>query len=155
MEAELTEEALVRWGERIGREARTPLVLALRGDLGAGKSTLARAIAQGAGVTGDVPSPTFNLVFRYDVPGGPRVHHLDLYRLEDEEEVWELGWAELGMESDLVMIEWPERAERRLPSPRWEVTLEEAGDPSVRRVAARPVGSPPLLPEMPGAEGGA
>jgi tRNA threonylcarbamoyl adenosine modification protein YjeE len=148
MEAELTEAALVRWGERIGREAAAPLVLALRGDLGAGKSTLARAVARGAGVGGEIPSPTFNLVFRYDADGGRRVHHLDLYRLEREEEVWELGWAELGTDGDLVMIEWPERAERLLPGDRWEVALEEADDPGTRRVAARPVGSPPALPPL-------
>ena len=75
MEAVLTEEALERWGRRIGAEARTPLVIALRGDLGAGKSTLARAIARGAGVEGDVPSPTFNLVFRYETPRGLALHH--------------------------------------------------------------------------------
>ena len=149
MEAVLSEEGLVRWGRRIGAEARTPLVIALRGDLGAGKSTLARAVAQGAGVEGDVPSPTFNLVFRYDTPRGVQVQHLDLYRLEHPEEVWELGWSELGGAGDLVMIEWPQRAEALLPSPRWEVELEEEADPSVRRVAARPVGDPPPLPACP------
>jgi tRNA threonylcarbamoyl adenosine modification protein YjeE len=155
MEAELTEAALVRWGERIGREARTPLVLALRGDLGTGKSTLARAVAHGAGVDGDVPSPTFNLVFRYDTPGGVRVHHLDLYRLEHEDEVWELGWSELGEPGDLVMVEWPERAERLLPPDRWEVRLEEVDDPGVRRVRAFPVGAPVPLPPFAGVEAGA
>jgi len=153
MEAVLSEAALAEWGRRVGAEARTPLVLALRGDLGAGKSTLARAVAQGAGVEGDVPSPTFNLVFRYETPRGVQVHHLDLYRLEDPAEVWELGWQELGGAGDLVLIEWPQRAEALLPSPRWEVELEEAADPSVRRVAARAVGTPPPLP--PFADGGA
>lgn len=150
MEAVLTEEALAAWGRRIGAEAATPLVMALRGDLGAGKSTLARAVAQGAGVEGDVPSPTFNLVFRYDTPRGVQVHHLDLYRLERPDEVWELGWAELGGAGDLVLIEWPERAEALLPVPRWEVALEEEDDPSSRRVAATPVGDPLPLPGFPG-----
>jgi tRNA threonylcarbamoyl adenosine modification protein YjeE len=155
VEAELTEAALARWGERVGREARGTLVLALRGDLGAGKSTLARAVARGAGVEGDVPSPTFNLVFRYDTGAGRRVHHLDLYRLEDAEEVWELGWGELGADGDLVMIEWPERAERLLPGDRWDVSLQEVDDPASRHVEARPVGSPPPLPPFPGAAEGA
>ncbi|HEX8829698.1 MAG TPA: tRNA (adenosine(37)-N6)-threonylcarbamoyltransferase complex ATPase subunit type 1 TsaE [Longimicrobium sp.] len=152
MQAELTEEQMRAWGERIGREARTPLVIALRGDLGAGKSTHARAIAHGAGVAGDVPSPTFNLVFRYDTPRGVQVAHLDLYRLEDPDEVWELGWDELGGPDDLVLIEWPQRAEALLPAPRWEVEIMEPGDPSVRRVEARAVGDP--LP-LPGMDGGA
>ncbi|HET7231626.1 MAG TPA: tRNA (adenosine(37)-N6)-threonylcarbamoyltransferase complex ATPase subunit type 1 TsaE [Longimicrobium sp.] len=150
MQAELTEARMRAWGERIGREARTPLVIALRGDLGAGKSTLARAIAHGAGVAGDVPSPTFNLVFRYDTPRGVQVAHLDLYRLEDPDEVWELGWDELGGPGDLVLIEWPQRAEALLPAPRWEVEITELGDPSVRRVEARAVGEPLPLPEMGG-----
>ena len=150
MEAVLTEEALERWGRRIGAEARTPLVMALRGDLGAGKSTLARAVVHGAGVEGDVPSPTFNLVFRYDAPRGVQVQHLDLYRLEHPDEVWELGWQELGAPDELVLIEWPGRAEPLLPEPRWEVEIEDFGDPDLRRVAAHPVGDPPPLPPLDG-----
>jgi tRNA threonylcarbamoyladenosine biosynthesis protein TsaE len=150
MEAELTEAELVAWGERIGRDAATPLVVALRGDLGAGKSTLARAVAHGAGVAGDIPSPTFNLVFSYDAPRGITIRHLDLYRLERPDEVWELGWGELGAPGDLVLIEWPQRAEALLAAPRWEVEIEDFGDPDVRRVSARPVGDPPPLPAMHG-----
>ncbi|HEU0013702.1 MAG TPA: tRNA (adenosine(37)-N6)-threonylcarbamoyltransferase complex ATPase subunit type 1 TsaE [Longimicrobium sp.] len=153
MHAVLAEDELAAWGRRVGAEARTPLVLALRGDLGAGKSTLARAIAHGAGVEGDVPSPTFNLLFRYDTPRGVQVQHLDLYRLERPDEVWELGWAELGAPGDLVLIEWPQRAEALLPRDRWDVLLEEGGDPMARRVELRPVGHPPPLPPFPGAGG--
>ena len=152
MEGELTEARLMEWGERIGREAAVPLVIALRGDLGAGKSTLARAIARGAGVAGEVPSPTFNLLFRYDTPRAT-VHHLDLYRLEHSDEVWELGWGELGAGPDLVLVEWPERADALLPRDRWEVALEDFGDPERRRVEARPVGAPPPLPPLPGDDG--
>lgn len=148
MEAVLSESALAEWGRRIGGSVALPAVLCLRGDLGAGKSTLARAIAHGAGVAGDVPSPTFNLVFRYDTPRG-RVWHLDLYRLEREDEVWELGWGELGDAGDLVMVEWPERAESLLPAPRWEIALEEEGDADVRRVTAERVGDAPELPAFP------
>ncbi|HET9441387.1 MAG TPA: tRNA (adenosine(37)-N6)-threonylcarbamoyltransferase complex ATPase subunit type 1 TsaE, partial [Longimicrobiales bacterium] len=100
---------------------RTPVVLALRGELGAGKSVLARAVARGAGVSGAMPSPTFNLLFRYETPRGITVSHLDLYRLEDPEEVWELGWRELGESSEIVLIEWPERAEQLLPPVRWDI----------------------------------
>ena len=151
MQAVLSEDALVRWGRRIGAVARTPLVIALRGDLGAGKSTLARAVAHGAGVEGDVPSPTFNLVFRYETPRGIQLQHLDLYRLEDPDEVWELGWSELGAPDELVMIEWPDRAEAVLPADRWEVEIADEGDPSTRRVSARAVGDPPPLPPFDGA----
>ena len=83
-------------------------------------------------------------------PRGIRIQHLDLYRLDDPDEVWELGWSELGAPDELVMIELPVRAESLLPEPRWEVEIEEVGDPSVRRVAARPVGEPNPLPAFPG-----
>jgi len=147
--AVLTEEEMEGWGERVGREAPVPLVVALRGDLGAGKSTLARAVARGLGVEGPVPSPTFNLLFRYDTPRGVALAHLDLYRLEDPEEVWDLGWEDLPGAGELVLIEWPERAEAHLPAPRWEVRLEEVEDPARRRVTAEPVGDPPPLPPLP------
>lgn len=148
--ADLTESELEAWGRRVGAQADRPLVLALRGQLGAGKSVLARAIARGAGVTGSMPSPTFNLVYRYEPVPGLEVYHLDLYRLEDPEEVWELGWRELGEGNQIVLVEWPERAEHLLPSARWDVTLEPGSAPDRRSVRATSVGSTSELPE-PGA----
>lgn len=146
----MDEAELRRWGERLGAEAQPPLFLALRGDLGAGKSTLARAIARGAGVEGNMPSPTFNLLFRYDTPRGLAIVHLDLYRLEDPEEVWDLGWAELPEDRDVVLVEWPERAEELLPDDRWEIMLEEVDNPDRRRITLHSVGNPG---DLPGAEG--
>lgn len=142
----LDEAELAAWGRRLGAEVGAPLVIALRGDLGAGKTTLARAIVRGAGVTGAVPSPTFNLLFLYAASGGRTIRHFDLYRLEAPEEVWELGWEELGAPGDLVLIEWPERAEALLPSPRWEIALEEDAAGSRRRVRFREIGSPSPIP---------
>ena len=139
-EAHLTEPELTAWGERIGREVEPPVVLA-------------RAITRGTGEAGVVPSPTFNLLFHYESPRGVDVYHLDLYRIEEADEVWELGWVELDAGPNLVLIEWPERAEALLPRPRWEVRLEEVGDPARRRVALHAVGEPPALPPFPaGAE---
>ena len=146
----LTEGELEAWGESVGLAAEPPLVIALRGDLGAGKTTLARAIARGAGVEGPIPSPTYNLLFRYPTRSGREVVHLDLYRLERADEVWELGWGELPGPDELVMIEWPERAEALLPEPRWEVTLEEGADAGRREISLRAVGGPGALPQ-PGA----
>ncbi len=142
----LDKAAMIRWGEQLGGAIRPPRFLALRGDLGAGKSTLARAIARGAGVEGPIPSPTFNLLFRYDTPRGVTIVHLDLYRLEDPEEVWDLGWSELPGEHEIVLVEWPERAESLLPPDRWEVSLEEVGDADQRRVSVIAVGNPGPLP---------
>lgn len=142
------EAGLRRWGETIGRETGRPQILALHGDLGAGKSTLARAVARGAGVAGLVPSPTYNLLLAYPLPDGGVVRHLDLYRIDHQDQVWELGWAELGGASEIVLIEWAENAVAILPAPRWEVTLEEAKDPALRTVEAVPVDGPPPLPPL-------
>lgn len=122
-------------------------MLALSGELGAGKSVLARAIAHGAGVHGHMPSPTYNLVFRYETEQGPVVH-LDLYRLNDPAEVWELGWRELGEDDDVALIEWPERAAALLPADRWDIRLETAGDDPLQRIVrALAVGAPAAIPE--------
>jgi tRNA threonylcarbamoyladenosine biosynthesis protein TsaE len=144
-EATFTEPQLQAWGERVGREARPPLFLALRGDLGAGKSVLARAVARGAGVDRVMPSPTFNLLYRYEA-GDADVVHLDLYRLERSDAVWALGWRELGAPHEIVLVEWPERAESLLPADRWDIMLETMSA-TERRVQGIPHGSPPPLPE--------
>jgi tRNA threonylcarbamoyladenosine biosynthesis protein TsaE len=123
-------------------------VLALRGELGAGKSVLARAIARGAGVTSPMPSPTFNLLFRYNRHDGPGVAHLDLFRLNRPDEVWELGWAELGVGNEIVLIEWPERAEALLPHNRWDITLSHTDDPALREITGEAVGDAPALPPL-------
>jgi tRNA threonylcarbamoyladenosine biosynthesis protein TsaE len=141
----LTEQGLEAWGERIGREVGPPLVLALRGELGAGKSVLARAVARGAGVTAVMPSPTFNLLYRYRGVAGDVVH-LDLYRLERPDDVWELGWRELGAPDEIVLVEWPERAGQHLPPDRWEVELESLSE-TERQVRVTRRGEPRALPE--------
>ena len=122
-----------------------PVVFVLRGELGAGKSVLARAIARGAGVTSAMPSPTFNLVYRY-ASRRATVVHIDLYRLDFPDDVWELGWRELGGGDDIVLLEWPERAEELLPADRWEITLTPGPASDLRNVAVRPVGVVDQLP---------
>ncbi len=146
----LNEEEMIRWGEAIGATARTPLFLFLRGPLGAGKSVLARSIVHGAGVEGAVPSPTFNLMFRYSSSRGVDVVHMDLYRVTDPAELWELGWQELGGPDELVLVEWPDRAEGMLPEHRWEITLGPvAGDRNARTVSVIRFGVPQSLPGFP------
>ena len=146
----LSETELVRWGGVVGAEVRPPMFLLLRGPLGAGKSVLARAIARGAGVDVAIPSPTFNLLFRYPTPRGLQIVHVDLYRLSRPEELWELGWQELGARDELVVVEWPERAEELLPPDRWEVTLAHVeGEVESRRVEVNRIGRPTHLPGFP------
>ena len=142
----LDEAQLVEWGREIGSTVEAPVILALRGDLGAGKSVLARAVARGTGIDAPMPSPTFNLLFQYEGEGRT-VIHMDLYRLEDANEVWELGWRELGDGDQIVLIEWPERAETLLPQPRWDIYLDPVEDDATRRrIAMEAVGDPPLIP---------
>lgn len=145
----VSEETLVRWGRAIGAAARPPLWLALYGDLGAGKSVLARAVCEGAGVRGAVPSPTFTLMNAYRTPHGFSMIHVDLYRIERSEELDGLGWEDLVRDPPVVLLEWAERAAGRLPGDRWEITLEHAADPGRRRVRAVPVGAPRALPPIP------
>lgn len=93
-----------------------------------------------------MPSPTFNLLFSYETARAV-VNHLDLYRLIDQEEVWELGWRDLGVDNQIVLIEWPERAHQLLPQPRWDVRIEasDAGA-DLRNVTMTAVGNPPEIP---------
>lgn len=130
----LTEAELVAWGERFGRDARAPLLVALEGELGAGKTTLARAICRGFGVADEVTSPTFALVHQYDAATAP-VYHLDLYRLSGPRELTNLGWDDIMSDRALILVEWPERAAGRLPGSAVHLTLSHvAGSPSVRRL---------------------
>ena len=87
--------------------ATAGLPLLLKGDLGAGKSTFARALIRSLGHPGAVPSPTYTLVEPYNLPGGI-VYHVDLYRVSSEDELRYLGWTEL--DEGFRIVEWPERA---------------------------------------------
>ena len=146
----LTEAELVLWGERIGDTVDTPVFLGLRGPLGAGKSVLARAIGAGLGVQQPMPSPSFNLLFRYEARLGLQVVHMDLYRLEGPDELWELGWEELGQPNEVVLVEWPERAQHLVPEDHWIIELAPVpGHPSLRDVEVHRVGAPPELAGFP------
>jgi tRNA threonylcarbamoyladenosine biosynthesis protein TsaE len=131
----LTRDELVAWGEAFGRAARPPLVVTLSGDLGTGKTTLAQAICRGFGVTDDVTSPTYALVHEYHAPRGT-VYHLDLYRLEREDELTNLGWDEIVGAPALVLVEWPARAGARLPPGHVPIDLEYADDEARRILLA-------------------
>ena len=109
-------------GAAIAAELQPGDVVALWGDLGAGKTTLARAVLRALGVTEDVPSPTFALVQNYDPPR-LKVGHFDLYRLKQPREIEQLGFEE-ALESGAVLVEWPERAPDILPADALHVRLD-------------------------------
>jgi tRNA threonylcarbamoyl adenosine modification protein YjeE len=114
--------ATARLGARIAAGLSIGDTVALSGDLGAGKTTLARAILQALDVGERVPSPTFTLVQSYDTPKLV-VRHYDLYRLEDPREMDELGLDE-ALDEGVALIEWPEHAGNRLPPDRLHIHLE-------------------------------
>ena len=111
-----------RLGARIAAGLRIGDAVALEGDLGAGKTTLARAILRHLGVADAVPSPSFTLVQFYETPRFP-VRHYDLYRLRHESEMEELGLEE-ALDEGAALIEWPERAAAYLPDAALTVRLE-------------------------------
>lgn len=113
-------------GRRIASALKAGDAVALEGDLGAGKTTLARAILRGLGVAGDVPSPSFTLVQQYETPR-LKIAHCDFYRIEDSAEVEELGLEE-ALADGALLVEWPERAPGRLPDDALTIRMAVIGE---------------------------
>lgn len=138
MEAEFllpNQASTARLAAALGAALGASDLLALYGDLGAGKTTLARALIQSLNpAETEVPSPTFTLVQQYAVPAGP-LYHFDLYRLSAPEEVYELGWEEARR--GIILVEWPERLGRLLPAGRLDVTLVYGRDENSRSATLR------------------
>lgn len=122
-DAEATEEA----GRVLAKAVRPGDVIALSGDLGAGKTCLARGILSGLGLEGEAPSPSFALVIPYAPPAvSIPVWHVDLYRLECAEEAEELGLDD-ALPDSVLLIEWPERLGDRLWPEALKIRLDDAG----------------------------
>jgi len=131
-------DATDRLGALLAQTRPPRAIVYLRGDLGAGKSTLARALLRALGVTGAIRSPTYTLVERYPIGDGDAVH-LDLYRIGDPGELEFLG-LDAG-EGALWLVEWPERGAAALPPADLDVALALEGDGRVADlVAGSPVG---------------
>ncbi|MGH9662293.1 MAG: tRNA (adenosine(37)-N6)-threonylcarbamoyltransferase complex ATPase subunit type 1 TsaE [Bryobacteraceae bacterium] len=130
-----SEEDTIAFGEQLARRLPRRAVVLLIGNLGAGKTTLAKGIVKGLGAAPpeEVSSPTFTLIHEY----GGRVCHVDLYRLETEREVESIGLDELFDRDVVVLIEWGERFPRLMPERRWEVRIRHAGEDS-REVEVAP-----------------
>lgn len=123
----------IELGRRIAATLPKRAVVLLIGNLGAGKTTLAKGIVSGLGVAEpeEVVSPTFTLIHEY---GEGRVYHIDLYRLDRAAEVATLGLDEIFDREAVVLIEWGERFPQALPEKRIEIRLEPVGDEARRIV---------------------
>lgn len=122
-----SEEETIELGRQIARELPSKAAVLLIGNLGAGKTTLAKGIVSGLGAAEpeEVSSPTFTLIHEY---GDGRVYHIDLYRLDTAAQVAGLGLDEIFERNAVVLIEWGERFPELLPRERIEIRLSAEGD---------------------------
>ncbi len=140
-----TSEETIAIGREIAAKLRPPVLVLLKGDLGAGKTTLTKGIISGLGAAReeDITSPTFNLVHEFRIPlpaGSPanghtcKVYHVDLYRVENFHDLESLGLEDALSEKAIVIIEWPERFTLRTDWPTIEISLDHAGG-DARRIS--------------------
>ncbi|MDR2881868.1 MAG: tRNA (adenosine(37)-N6)-threonylcarbamoyltransferase complex ATPase subunit type 1 TsaE, partial [Azoarcus sp.] len=129
----LNEEQLNAYGRRLGAGAGPGAVFALVGELGTGKTTLAKAIAAGLGVATPVTSPTFTLINEY-MSGRLPLYHFDVYRLEGKKDLSDLGFEEYLFGGGVAVIEWADRIEGLLPDGAFRIELSYTEDPCIRRV---------------------
>ena len=128
------ESQTIALGQQVATQVTAPAVLYLHGELGAGKTTFSRGFLRGRGHTGSVKSPTYTLVEPYESLTEAPVFHLDLYRLGESGELEYLGIEDYLTADGILLIEWPERAEGRLPEATLDITLVPEGSGRVARL---------------------
>ena len=126
-----SEADTMNFARRLAPMLRAGDAVLLYGDLGAGKSVLARGIARGLGVDGPMPSPTFTLLLPYEGAGGAKVYHFDLYRIADPEEYFAAGLDEYIGGDGVAIVEWPQMADLA-PEPALDIHMDRAGDDQTR-----------------------
>ena len=114
-------EETMALGEKLGKQLRPGDVIALFGDLGAGKTTLTKGIAKGMNLSADIHSPTFTLIHEH--PGAISLYHIDLYRLSGDDEAEDIGIEEYIYSSGVTIVEWADRMKSLLPSERLDIDL--------------------------------
>jgi len=119
-------EAMRAFGAKVGNLLKSGDVVALIGDLGAGKTHITQGIAQSAGYEGEVTSPTFALVNEYlaEVDGCLDVFHFDVYRLDEAEELLQIGWEDYLERDGIIVIEWADKFPELIPTGTWCVGIE-------------------------------
>jgi tRNA threonylcarbamoyladenosine biosynthesis protein TsaE len=136
-------------GRAIGESCRGGEHICLRGDLGAGKTTLVRGLAEGIGIAPSaISSPTYTILHEHrDGRSGLSLVHADLYRIGDADELESLGWEELRSDASTILaVEWPERVPEALPAPGMVLTLQHGPEENTRHLLIEvSVTSPHLL----------
>jgi tRNA threonylcarbamoyladenosine biosynthesis protein TsaE len=138
-------EETIRTGREIGAKLKAPALLLLRGELGAGKTTLTKGLVSGLGAAReeDVTSPTFTLIHNYH--NGVRVYHIDLYRVSGFRDFETLGVEDLFAQPAIVIIEWPDKAALSIGWPILEIDLDHVDENSRRiRLSASDSAAVPL-----------
>lgn len=125
-------------GQQLAAVLKAGDVVLLDGDLGAGKSELARGVARGLGIEGAVPSPSFTILNAYD-EGRIPLYHFDWYRIEDANEIYEMGMEEQLGGDGIALIEWSEKAEECLPAKRLRISIRTM-DENTRELCFSPEG---------------
>lgn len=113
------ESQQIALAKSVARHLESSFVMLLKGDLGVGKTTFARAFIQASGFDGVVKSPTYTLVEPYPISHNRMCYHFDLYRLADPEELEFTGARDYFNDNDVCLVEWPEKAEGYLPTADW------------------------------------
>ena len=126
-----SEQEVNEYGIRLGREARPGQVIALTGDLGAGKTTLTKAIAEGLGIREMITSPTFTIVKEYR-SGRLPLFHFDVYRIGDINEMYELGYEEYFFGEGVCVIEWADLIDELIPEDALRISIAYGGSEGER-----------------------
>ena len=129
-------EETIQVGRDVGRQIKSPVLILLSGELGAGKTTLTKGIVSGAGAAReeDVTSPTFTLVHKYE--NAKRIFHVDLYRIGDLHDLETLGLEDTLSEPGIVVVEWPDKLTFRTDWPVVKIQLEHVAE-DMRKITIR------------------
>ena len=134
-----SEEETEAFGAALARELPPGSILALEGDLGAGKTVFSRGFARGLGIGEPVSSPTYTIIQEYPLPGGGMLYHLDLYRITDSASALAFGVDEYFADpASMALVEWPERIADILPDSVIHVSIRHVSDHERQITVTRP-----------------
>jgi len=130
----LSEEDTYELGKKLSRELKPGDTISLEGDLGTGKTALAKGIAAGLGIDAPITSPTFTLVNTYE--GRVTLNHFDVYRIDDPEELLAIGWDDYFTGEEINLVEWGDKVEDILPPDTMRIVLErDSKEPNTRYIS--------------------